>query len=156
VRRAGEDRDHDVAALALDGKPLPALPLAASDPVREGRNVYFTGFPIGAVLGPVPVTHRAIVAAVTPIALPRGNASQLNAATIRRLGEGTFPVFQLDGTAYPGNSGSPVYDATTGEVLAILNMVLVKATKESMLAQPSGIAYAVPSEHLARLLDAPR
>jgi S1-C subfamily serine protease len=61
-------------------------------------------------------------------------------------------VFQLDGTAYPGNSGSPLYDGETGAVLGVLNMVLVKATKESALAQPSGIAYAVPAEHLRALL----
>lgn len=152
ARRIAEDREHDLALLSIEGAPLPALALGKSERVREGRNVYFTGFPIGAILGPVPVTHRAIVAAVTPIVLPRGRAADLDPATIRKLAEGAFPVFQLDGTAFPGNSGSPVYDAATGEVVAVLNMVLVQATKESLLAQPSGIAYAVPAEHLARLL----
>lgn len=155
VRSFAEDREHDVALLRLGGDPLPALALGASSSVREGRSVHFTGFPIGAVLGPVPVTHRAIVAAVTPIALPQGRAADLDAAIVRRLAEGAFPVFQLDGTAYPGNSGSPVFEAS-GEVIAILNMVLVKATKESLLAQPSGIAYAIPAEHLARLLPPSR
>lgn len=152
VRRLAEDAERDLALVAVEGPPLPALALGASGEVREGRNVYFTGFPIGAVLGPVPVTHRAIVAAITPIALPQGRAADLNPATIRKLAEGAFPVFQLDGTAFPGNSGSPVYEAATGAVIGILNMVLVKATRESALAQPSGIAYAVPAEHLARLL----
>lgn len=154
VRRLASDPEHDLAVLALDGPALPALALAASASVREGRNVYFTGFPIGAVLGPVPATHRAVVAAIVPIALPQGRAADLNPATIRKLTEGPFPVFQLDGTAYPGHSGSPVYDAASGEVVGVLNMVLVKATRESALSQPSGIAYAVPSEHLARLLAA--
>ncbi len=35
-------------------------------------------------------------------------------------------------------------------------MVLVKSTREAVLAQPSGIAYAVPAEHLARLLSGAR
>lgn len=156
ARRVAQDDERDLALLAIDGAALPALALGRSEGVREGRAVYFTGFPIGAVLGPVPVTHRAIVAAVTPIALPQGRAADLNPATIKRLAEGAYPVFQLDGTAYPGNSGSPVYEAASGQVIAVLNMVLVRATKESLLAQPSGIAYAVPAEHLARLVDAKR
>lgn len=152
ARRVAEDRDADLAVLAIEPPALPALPLATSGDVREGRNVYFTGFPIGAVLGPIPVTHRAIVAAITPLAIPQGRAGDLNPALIRRLADGAFLVYQLDGTAYPGNSGSPVYDAQSGEVIAILNMVFVKTTKEAVLAQPSGIAYAVPVEHLSRLL----
>jgi hypothetical protein len=31
-----------------------------------------------------------------------------------------------------------VYDPATGEVIGIINMVLVKSTKESALSQPSG------------------
>jgi S1-C subfamily serine protease len=62
-------------------------------------------------------------------------------------------VFQLDATAYPGNSGSPIYDADTGEVLGIINMVLVKSTREAALSQPSGITYAIPVRHLRALLD---
>ena len=62
------------------------------------------------------------------------------------------PVFQLDATAFPGNSGSPLYDPATGEVVGILNMVFVKATKESALTQPSGISYAIPSRFLIELL----
>jgi serine protease Do len=65
-------------------------------------------------------------------------------------------VFQLDATAYPGNSGSPVFDPDTGEVIGIINMVLVKAGKESVLAQPSGITYAIPASHLATMIAAQR
>ena len=41
-------------------------------------------------------------------------------------------------------------------VLGVINMVLVKATKESALTQPSGISYAIPAEHLRALLAKPR
>jgi len=41
-------------------------------------------------------------------------------------------------------------------VFGVINMVLVKATKESALAQPSGISYAIPAEHLRALLEKPR
>ena len=72
---------------------------------------------------------------------------------IRRLNAGSFPVFQLHATAYPGSSGSPVYDPPSGDVLASINMVFVKGTKEAVLTQPSGIPYAVPSRHLTALLE---
>ena len=64
---------------------------------------------IGQVLGPSAATHRAMVAAVTPIAIPPAHASALDANVLRRLQRGAFPVYQLDGTAYPGHSGSPVW-----------------------------------------------
>jgi len=61
-------------------------------------------------------------------------------------------VFQLDATAYPGNSGSPLYAPDTGEVVGVVNMVFVKGTKEAALTQPSGISYAIPSRYLIELL----
>jgi S1-C subfamily serine protease len=146
------DTDHDLALLRIDGPALPALPLRDSGAVREGQPVAFTGFPIGGVLGFAPVTHRGIVAAITPIAQPGGNAGELRDQSIQRLRQGAFPVFQLDATAYPGNSGGPLYDAATGEVIGVINMVFVKASKEAVLEKPSGISYAIPAKHLAELL----
>ena len=75
---------------------------------------------------------------------PGPNASQLNAKVIRRLKRGSFEVYQLDGTAYPGNSGGPLFELEKGEVIGIINMVFVKGTKESVLTQPSGISFAIP------------
>jgi S1-C subfamily serine protease len=153
VRRIAIDPSTDLALLKLMGAPLAPLVLGDSERAQEGEQVLFTGFPIGAVLGPFPVTHRGMISAITPIAIPQGRAGDLDAATIRRLTSGVFEVLQLDATAYPGNSGSPLYDPQTGEVLGVINMVLVKSTKESVLAQPSGITYAVPAVHLKRLLE---
>jgi S1-C subfamily serine protease len=156
ARRVANDAAHDLAVLRVEGPPLPALAIGDSRAVREGRSVVFTGFPIGAVLGAFPATHRATIAAIAPIAIPQRRDADLGAATIQRLMAGAFAVFQLDGTAYPGNSGSPVYESGNATVIAVVNMVLVKSSKESMLAQPSGIAYAIPAEHLARLLETVR
>ena len=153
AKQIAVDASTDLALLKMSGAPLPALKIRDSDVVREGQDVLFTGFPIGAVLGPFPATHRGMVSVVTPIAIPQGRAADLDPATVRRLTSGSFPVLQLDATAYPGSSGSPVYDPETGEVLGIINMVLVKGTKESALSQPSGITYAVPSKHLKSLID---
>ena len=90
-----------------------------------------------------------MISAITPIAIPQARAGGPRSGTsMRRLTTGPFPVFQLDATAYPGNSGSPIYDPETGEVIGIVNMVFVKGTKESALTQPTGITYAVPAKHL--------
>jgi S1-C subfamily serine protease len=156
ARTLAVDDDTDLALLKVDGPPLPALTLKDSDAVREGDDVFMTGFPIGAVLGPYPATHRGLIASITPIAIPQRRAADLDAPTLRRLSSGTFPVFQLDATAYPGNSGSPIYDPDTGEVVGIVNMVLVKGTKESVLKDPTGITYAIPARHLQALLQRAR
>lgn len=147
------DKYHDLALLRIGGPPLPALVLQSAGSVREGQSVAFTGFPIGGALGFSPVTHRGIVSAITPIALPSPNSHQLNEKVIKRLKSGTFEVYQLDGTAYPGNSGGPLFEMEKGEVIGIINMVFVKGTKESMLTQPSGISYAVPVSYLQTLLQ---
>ena len=151
-RRAAFDPAHDLALLEIRGEPLPPMSLGNSEQVREGETYLLTGFPIGTVLGIFPVTHRSMIAAVTPIAIPAPRADQLDAKAVRRLSQGTFPVFQLDGTAYPGNSGSPVYHPESGTVIGIVNGVLVKSTRESALTSPSGITYAIPAEKLKDLL----
>ncbi len=63
---------------------------------------------------------------------------------IGQLQKPRYAVFQLDGTAYPGSSGSPLYDPETGLVYGVINMVFVKGTKEAALSNPSGITYAIP------------
>ncbi|MBS0444386.1 MAG: trypsin-like peptidase domain-containing protein [Proteobacteria bacterium] len=147
------DAEHDLALLRVDGKPLAPLAIADSDAVREGQAVAFTGFPIGGVLGFSAVTHRGTISSITPIALPSPSARTLDAKTAARLREGLFDIFQLDATAYPGNSGGPLFDPDSGQVVGIINMVFVKGTKESMLSQPSGITYAIPSKYIAALLQ---
>lgn len=148
------DTVHDLALLRFGGAPLPALKVADSALVREGQSVAFMGFPIGGALGFSPVTHRGFVSSIAAVALPTPTAQQLNSKVIRSLRTGvSFDIFQLDGTAYPGNSGGPLFDPATGEVLGVLNMVFIKGTRESALSQPSGISYAIPSEHIRQLLQ---
>jgi serine protease Do len=150
------DPGSDVAVLRIAAPALPALKIRGSDAVKEGQEVLFTGYPIGAVLGLYPATHRGMISAISPIAIPQAKAGELDPHTIRRLASGPFPIFQLDATAYPGNSGSPIYDPDNGDVLGVINMVFVKSTKESALTQPSGITYAVPSSHIEELLKKSR
>ena len=152
--RVASDPGHDLALLRIDGNPLPALRLSTARKAVEGLEVGFTGFPIGSALGLTPVTHRGIISAITPIGIPQGNARQLKPKLVKRLAEGSFSVYQLDATAYPGNSGSPLYDVESGEVIGVINMVFIKGTKESSIADPSGITYAIPVRHLRELLSA--
>ena len=145
------DKEHDLALLRIQGPALPVVRLAPDARVREGDEVAFTGFPIGMALGLYPVTHRGIISAITPIVIPANSAKQLTAERIRRL-KNPFDVYQLDAIAYPGGSGSPLFDARTGRVLGVLNSVLVKGTKESALESPTGISYAIPIKYVAEIL----
>jgi len=153
AREIRRDDEHDLALLEIDGAALPALQLGDSDAVREGQEIAFTGFPIGMVLGLYPATHRGIIAAITPTAQPAQHANELNTLRISRSRSG-FEAFQLDATAYPGNSGSPVFELANGRVVAIINSVVVKETREAILSRPSGITYAVPANYIRPLLGA--
>lgn len=152
ARRVAFNRGRDLAILKIAGPPLAPLPLRESANVREGQLLAFTGFPIGSALGIYPVTHRAMISSITPIAIPSSAASRLDSRLIKRLTTGTFPVLQLDATSYPGNSGSPLYEIDSGVVVGVLNMAFIKGTKESALSEPSGISYAIPVQHLHDLL----
>jgi S1-C subfamily serine protease len=150
---AGIDKTHDLAHLRLAGAPLPALKLGDSATLLEGQALAFTGFPLGMVLGLHHVSHRATLGAITPIVMPALNSRQLDPKAIAQLARNPFVVFQLDGTAYPGNSGSPVYDPETGVVYAVINMVFVKGLKENAISNPSGITYAIPASYVRALLQ---
>lgn len=144
------DPAHDLALLYIS-TPLPALGLAGGGTVREGTEIAFTGFPIGMALGLYPVTHRGMVSAISPMAPPQLNSRVLTAKMIRNMRD-PYDVLQLDATAYPGNSGSPVYEAATGRVVGVINSVLVKGSKEAAIEKPSGISYAIPVAFVHELL----
>lgn len=150
VMRALEEQDP--ALLKLDSPPLPPLALGDSDRVRDGQSYFFTDFPVGGALGLVPVTHQARIGAVTPIVLPAAIANYRDARVSRQAQTGGFDIFQLDAVAFPGNSGSPLYDIATGEVIGIVNMTVARRTRESALPQPTGIAYAIPERHLRAMI----
>ena len=147
------DPEHDLALLRIEGAALPTLTIAPPASVREGLAIALLGYPIAGALGYSLVTHRGIVSSITAIAPPMPTAGQLNARTIARLRSGSFDIYQLDATAYPGNSGGPVLDAETGQVVGIVNLVLVRGTRESALSNPTGITYAIPGRYALELLQ---
>ncbi len=146
------DPVHDLALLRIEGAPLPAMSLADSDAPAEGEAVAMTGFPIGMALQQL-ITHRGMVSSIGPIVLPALRSQQLDVTMVKRLRE-PFDIIQLDATAYPGNSGSPLYDPQTGKLQGVIDAVFIKSTKESALTQPTGITYAIPVKYVRALLKA--
>jgi len=146
------DKIRDLALLKIAGDPLPPLKLGDSSQVREGWQLYFTGYPIGSILGLNPSTHRAGLAAIIPVFTPVAAAAQLNSHALKQAAS-PYEVFELDAVAYPGNSGSPVWNPDTGEVLGVVNSVYVRGAREAALSAPSGISYAIPAKYVQRLLE---
>lgn len=147
------DRAHDLALLrVVDGEPLAPLALAPDESLREGLAVLLMGYPIAGLLGYQTVTHRGMVSSIAPSVLPAATAAQLGDAAIAAHRRGVFDLVQLDATAYPGNSGGPVLDAATGAVVAVVNMVLARGSREAALSAPSGISYAIPVRWVRALL----
>jgi S1-C subfamily serine protease len=153
ARIVAVDRARDLALLRFEGDAVPALIVGDSADLREGQELAFTGFPIGMALGLYPATHKATLAAIVPVARPGITAKQLNPRMISRLRDSAYGVLQLDATAFPGNSGSPLYDAATGRVYGIVNSVFVQGTREQAISRPSGITYAIPSAHILELMQ---
>lgn len=152
ARALENNPEQDLALLRIDGPAAPALEIGPSEQVREGQEYAFMGFPVGGILGFSSVTHRALVSSITAMALPSPTSQQLSERAIRSVRAGPQQVFQLDATAYPGNSGGPLFDPRNGAVYGVISMVLVKGTRESALSQPSGITYAIPSRYVAEML----
>lgn len=152
ARLVRRDEAHDLALLRFGGTPLPAVRLGQSAEVREGEPIAFTGYPILNALGLFPATHRGIVSAIAPVVIPTASGKELTPDVLKRLGK-PFDIFQLDATAYPGNSGSPLFQVESGRVIGVINSVFVKSTKETALTDPSGITYAIPVDHVRALLQ---
>jgi serine protease Do len=147
-----EDMAHDLALLKFSDAPLKPLLPGDDASVKEGQDFLLSGFPLGSALGYHVVTHRAMVSAITPAVQPVYNSKQLDPRLLERMST-RYKAFQLDAIAYPGNSGSPLYDPETGKVIGVINSVFVKGTKENILEHPSGISYAIPVRFVKRLLQ---
>ncbi|HHT9153788.1 MAG TPA: S1C family serine protease [Candidatus Hypogeohydataceae bacterium YC40] len=134
-------KQYDVAVLKLEGENFPALTLGDSSKVMEGQDVALCGFPFGTILGLYPATHRGIVSSINPAVLPARNTAQLDNQKLKALSQ-SFNIFQLDCTAFPGDSGSPLFYPDTGEVIGMVNSAFIAVTKEGNFS--TGISYAIP------------
>ena len=144
------DRFHDLAIIKHTGPRAPSLRLDATEPA-QGRSVGILGYPIGLRLGLVPAAHKGVVAAVVPAVLPLPRGAKMNPELAEAIRE-PYNLYQLDMVVYPGNSGSPLFDAQNDRVVGIINKTLATKTREHLLTEPSAIAYAVPTRWIQELL----
>ena len=153
ARLMAEDRLHDIAILKNAGPKAPALDLAPHTQGHppQGRSIGIMGYPVGLVLGLVPAVHKGVVAAVVPSVLPLPKGAKLKPELVEAI-QNPYHLYQLDIVAFPGNSGSPLFDARTGQVVGIVNKVLGSRTREHLISHPSGITYAVPAHWVQELV----
>ena len=119
------DAEHDLALLQVPLQGLTPLPLGDSNKVDLAQEVRVVGYPMSTVLG-------------TSVKVTTGSI----AGKVSRAGKG---LFQIDASVNPGNSGGPVVN-DRGEVIGVASAKLVGK-------EVSNVAFAVPSEHIRRLLD---
>ena len=146
-----EDEEHDLALLRIIGGKLPALVLSRSI-APEGTRTAITGYPASSLLGLYPITHEGIISAVKERSFAAYSPGQLTAERVRRR-RAPFVVYQIDTNAYPGNSGSPLYDPANRQVLGVVQSVTVREkTQISAIESPTGFTFAVPAQFVSALL----
>jgi len=138
-----EDKFHDVALVQFTGRPGKAAKLAPAEDPEQGTSVAILGYPTGTMLGLVPAVHQGVVGAIVPAVLPLPVGVKMTPELQAAL-KNPYNLYQLDIVAFPGNSGSPLFDPQTGSVIGIINMTLATKTREHLFDKPTGIAYAVP------------
>lgn len=109
------DNERDIAIIKLPPPPpeksneIKFIPLKLGDSllVEEGKDVAFCGFPFGGGTGGgfAASTTKGIISAIRP----------------REIDGETVQHFQLDAMTMEGNSGAPLFDTETGEVIGIIN-----------------------------------
>lgn len=146
-----EDAFHDVALIRFTGRPAAPLQLAPAIDPPQGTTVGILGYPTGTMLGLVPAVHQGVIGAVVPAVLPLPVGVKMTPELQAAL-KNPYNLYQLDMVAFPGNSGSPLFDPQDGSVIGIINMTLATKTREHLFDKPTGIAYAVPVRWIHELL----
>ncbi len=142
---------YDLAIVKLDGSGFNHVRLGNSSNVEEGQSIAICGYPYGPVFGLYPTTQMGIISNISPMAIPVNRSSQLSNQMIKAL-KNPYIIFQLDCTAFPGNSGGPLFLPETGDVVGVLNSGFVRTTKENKQIS-TGISYAIPINYVKELID---
>ncbi len=145
---------YDLAIIKLKGSGFNYLKLGDSSKVEEGQSIALCGYPYGPVFGLHPTTHTGIISNISPMAIPVQNMSLLSNRMINALTDPYF-IFQLDCTAFPGNSGGPLLLPETGDVIGVLNSAFIQTTKENKQIS-TGISYAIPINYIKELIESIR
>ncbi|MDY0060716.1 MAG: trypsin-like peptidase domain-containing protein [Myxococcota bacterium] len=126
----GLDRRSDLALLAVSGQKLPTVQLGESARLRVGQGVIAIGNPMG--------LSSSVTAGIVSALDREGVARDLDGGLI-----------QTDASINPGNSGGPLVNLR-GEVVG-MNTALVRSRLGSE-TQAQGIGFAIPIDHVKRLL----
>ncbi len=137
----GTSASYDLAALRLDAKNLPALPLGNSDSVVVGDTVIAIGSPLG-LSGTV--TSGIISAKNRPVTAGAENGSG-DSAYINAI--------QTDAAINPGNSGGPLVDID-GEVIGVNSAIAtVGGGTFGQEAGNIGVGFAIPINQVRRTVE---
>ncbi|ODS33219.1 MAG: protease [Candidatus Scalindua rubra] len=104
ARVVTENKRYDLSIIKLEGSGFSYVQLGDSSTVEEGQSIALCGYPYGPVFGLYPTTHTGVISNISPIAIPVKNMSLLSNRMITALKD-PYTIFQLDCTAFPGNSG---------------------------------------------------
>ncbi len=145
-----KDTVNDLAVFEFSGqKPqnTEGLALGDSEKVEIGQDVYFIGFPYAVQLindgfGITLVANKGMISNIKP------DGSDPN---LRKV------WFIIDAITNPGNSGCPVIDVQTNEVIGIISIAFrtksqVEAFKDLDIREPMHIAGAKPINLVKELL----
>lgn len=133
----------DLAALQLSmpaGRALKAAMLAG-EACQEGDPVAVCGFPFGRDLHRDQLSGGVVNASfsqgIVSAILPYPSAPKVTQA-----------VFQIDAMTNPGNSGGPVFDPNTGDILGVLiqGMLIKRAAPSQDATGPSGAEKTAKAE----------
>ncbi|MBI3337328.1 MAG: trypsin-like peptidase domain-containing protein [Candidatus Staskawiczbacteria bacterium] len=147
IKECKKDMKNDLAVFEFESKPenLKNLVLGNSENTEIGQDAYFIGFPYAAQLindgfGVTLVVNKGII------------------SNIKR--DGTDPErkrnwFIIDAISNPGNSGCPVINAETNEVIGVMSISFrtpSQVVKELDIREPMHIAGAKPINLAKELL----
>lgn len=125
VRIAARDTDDDLALLTTKTPNLQPVRLAPSSDVEAGMAIGIAGYPIPDAFEDEGLGTRMSVYA--------GRVSSLRKDAL-----------ELDLPVIPGESGGPVFDATSGDLIAIA---------ESRFDEERAIGFAIPIDVVKRFLE---
>lgn len=149
------DYERDIAIIKLPPPPpekkIEFKPIVPGDSksVEEGQEIAFCGFPFGGTTGGgfTPSTTKGLISAFRP----------------KRVGDIEVQHFQLDAMIMEGNSGAPVFDIETGEVLGIVNAKFDPLMMGNIpriivggrpILSPTNIGFAIPINLAKQVIDA--
>jgi len=151
-----EDLNMDVALLHVEGADRPAVRIGSSAAIPVGEAIGFFGFPLGYTVSADLVPSLAV-----------GHVSALPEWRVNPGGP-RVPMLQIDASVAAGQSGSPLFRRSTGEVIGMVKShIHVPGTvlsREELLeeiesipdeiAALTGIGLAIPMDGLRPFLEA--